>query len=94
MSRLFYTDFAWAYDLLIQDPVAERLVFITRMLTQHGAVPGAHVLDAGCGTGRYSVALAELGFKVTGIDASPEQVAEARKRQDKSGTSVDFIEIR
>jgi 2-polyprenyl-3-methyl-5-hydroxy-6-metoxy-1,4-benzoquinol methylase len=86
MNRPFYTDFAWAYDLLIQEPVTERLAFITQMLAQHSVVPGAHVLDAGCGTGRYSVALAELGLKVTGIDASLEQVTEARRRQDKSGT--------
>lgn len=91
MSRPFYTDFAWAYDLLIQEPVAERLAFIIRILGQRGAGAGAHVLDAGCGTGRYSVALAELGFKVTGIDAFPDQIAEARRRQDRSGTSVEFM---
>lgn len=91
MNRPFYTDFAWAYDLLIHEPVAERMAFITQMLAEHGVVPGAHVLDAGCGTGRYSVALAEFGFKVTGIDASPEQIAAALRRQDKNGTSVDFI---
>jgi SAM-dependent methyltransferase len=91
VRRPFYTDFAWAYDLLIQEPVVERLAFITRIFEQHGAGSGAHVLDAGCGTGRYSVALAELGFKVTGIDAFPDQIAEARKRQDSSGTMVDFI---
>ncbi len=91
MKRPFYTEFAWAYDLLIQEPVAERLDFVTMMLAQRGFGPGAHVLDAGCGTGRYSVALAERGFTVTGIDASPEQISEARKRQEKSKTDVDFI---
>lgn len=91
MNRPLYTDFAWVYDLLIHEPATERMAFITQMLAEHGEVPGAHVLDAGCGTGRYSVALAESGFKVTGIDVSPEQIAEALSRQDKRGTSVNFI---
>jgi hypothetical protein len=47
MKRPFYTDFAWAYDLLIQEPVAERLEFVTGMLARHGVTRGAHLLDAG-----------------------------------------------
>ena len=38
------------------------------------------VLDIGCGTGRWSQALAERGSRVWGVDASPEMVAEARGR--------------
>lgn len=91
MQRPFYTSFAWAYDFLIEAPVVERLAFITSAFAQHGVRPGARVLDAGCGTGRYSAALAERGFRVTGIDASPEQIAEARKRQEETETDVDFI---
>jgi SAM-dependent methyltransferase len=33
---------------------------------------GAHVLDAGCGSGRDTRAFIRLGIKVTSIDASPE----------------------
>ncbi len=31
--------------------------------------PGARILDAGCGTGRVALALAELGHAVVGVDA-------------------------
>jgi superfamily II DNA or RNA helicase/SAM-dependent methyltransferase/SOS-response transcriptional repressor LexA len=34
--------------------------------------PGAHILDAGCGSGRDAKAFAELGFQVTAFDASVE----------------------
>lgn len=37
--------------------------------------PGKRVLDAGCGTGRWSHALCELGSTVTSIDQSPSGVA-------------------
>jgi SAM-dependent methyltransferase len=91
MDRPFYTDFSWAYDLLIDEPMADRLLFVIEMLAQGGIRPGAHVLDAGCGTGRYSVALAEHGFKVTGIDSSLEQIVEARKKLERCKADVNFV---
>lgn len=42
--------------------------------------PGAHILDAGCGSGRDGVAFVERGYKVTAIDAAPAMVAAARSR--------------
>ncbi|MEV6030599.1 class I SAM-dependent methyltransferase [Nonomuraea sp. NPDC052116] len=41
---------------------------------------GRRLLDAGCGTGRSSVAFREHGFEVTGYDLSPAMVATARRR--------------
>lgn len=38
------------------------------------------VLDAGCGTGEYTVRLAEAGFRVTGIDYAPGMLNRARAR--------------
>jgi 2-polyprenyl-3-methyl-5-hydroxy-6-metoxy-1,4-benzoquinol methylase len=35
------------------------------------------ILDLGCGTGTYAVALAQAGFTVTGIDAAPGMLARA-----------------
>lgn len=43
-------------------------------------VAGAHVLDAGCGTGKYSAWLHDHGADVVGIDVSEEMVAHARER--------------
>jgi SAM-dependent methyltransferase len=41
--------------------------------------PGARVLDAGCGTGRVGVRLAELGFAVVGADLDESMLAVARR---------------
>ena len=38
----------------------------------------AHILDAGCGSGRDSLAFMKRGFHVTAIDASPAMVRVAR----------------
>ena len=36
-----------------------------------GFLPGMRVLEVGCGMGRYTLLLAELGMKVEGLDLSP-----------------------
>lgn len=41
--------------------------------------PGAHILDAGCGSGRDSKAFMELGYQVTAMDASQKICEEAEK---------------
>jgi SAM-dependent methyltransferase len=43
-----------------------------------GLTPGMRVLDAGCGPGRHSLALARRGVEVVGVDLSPEFIALAR----------------
>lgn len=41
--------------------------------------PGARVLDAGCGTGRVAVRLAELGYDCMGVDSDESMLAVARE---------------
>ncbi len=49
---------------------------VARML-----VPGAHVLDLGCGSGRPIAAyFMGEGFRLTGVDGAPAQIALARER--------------
>ncbi|MER6637767.1 class I SAM-dependent methyltransferase [Streptomyces microflavus] len=41
--------------------------------------PPARVLDAGCGTGRIAIRLAELGYRCTGVDIDASMLAVARR---------------
>jgi SAM-dependent methyltransferase len=41
--------------------------------------PPARVLDAGCGTGRVAIRLAELGYGVVGVDLDVSMLREARE---------------
>ena len=62
----------------------------TEVLT---AVKGAQrVLDAGCGSGRLTVALALTGAEVTGIDTNAGQLAQARSRGDEAGVGLTLLE--
>ena len=42
--------------------------------------PGARILDAGCGTGRVAIRLAELGYECAGVDLDDAMLAQARSR--------------
>ena len=88
--RPFYGEFAWAYDYLIARPVAEECAGMAAALARRGIGPGASLLDAGCGTGRYAAELARRGFVVTGIDRSPDLLDEARRRPVNPGARVRF----
>jgi SAM-dependent methyltransferase len=56
------------------------------------AKPGMAVLDVGCGTGFTSLALAQAGAKLTGVDISKPMLALARERAAKAGLDIAFIE--
>ena len=45
----------------------------------NGLSPGAHLLDAGCGSGRDALAFLQAGFTVSAFDASPMLAALASK---------------
>ena len=72
-----YGEWALGYDrpgnpvLLAEEPVVRELL--------DGYAVGT-ALDAACGTGRYASELDSLGHSVTGIDATPEMLDEARKK--------------
>jgi ubiquinone/menaquinone biosynthesis C-methylase UbiE len=53
-------------------------------------VAGCTVLDVGTGTGRAAIALAQRGGVVTGVDASAEMLAVARRRAEEAKVHVAF----
>jgi SAM-dependent methyltransferase len=89
-ARPFYGSFAWAYDQLSERAVTTECGHVVAVLAGRGVATGAALLDAGCGTGRYAVELAEHGYRVTGLDASPDLLDVARRRPGAS--AVDFVE--
>lgn len=49
------------------------------------------ILDAGCGTGRQAVALAELGYGITGFDASGPMLTVAREHALAKGIDLQWV---
>lgn len=54
---------------------------------------GTSILDAGCGSGRDSIAFKQLGYHVTAMDASPEICKEAEKVLGQKVICKTFEEI-
>lgn len=57
--------------------------------------PGARLLDVGCGTGRLAIRAAGLfpglaPVEATGVDATPEMIALARRRAAEEGSPARF----
>ena len=68
----------------VADEQAGQVLALTQCYT--GAV-----LDLGCGPGRHSVAFAQRGFAVTGVDRTTFLLNLARKRAAKAGVTIEWI---
>lgn len=54
--------------------------------------PNTDLLDLGCGSGRFSVGAAQIGFNVTGVDITPQAIEAAKRKAEKSElTNVRFL---
>ena len=52
--------------------------------------PGSRILDLCCGAGRHALALADAGYRVTGVDLSPVLLRKAKEAD--SGGCVRWVE--
>lgn len=73
-------------------PIGTLLARTQEEVIARGLAPlqGRTVLDVGTGTGRAAIALARRGAVVTGVDASAEMLAVARRRAEAAGAEVAF----
>jgi 2-polyprenyl-3-methyl-5-hydroxy-6-metoxy-1,4-benzoquinol methylase len=53
---------------------------------------GKSALDLGCGTGRFSIALAERGFSVTGVDRTKYLLDKARAKARSMHITVEWVQ--
>jgi SAM-dependent methyltransferase len=66
---------------------------VQQLLELCAVLPGAAVLDVGCGLGRHSIELARLGFRVTGVDMNVDYVAVCRERTAELGLKAEFFAV-
>lgn len=63
-----------------------------RVLERLHLLPGARLLDAGCGSGLFAELAAEGGADVVGLDAAPGLVEYRRRRRPAAGYVIGDIE--
>lgn len=67
---------------------AEAESFLRKLMPAIEAKPGQRILDAPCGKGRHSHFLWKEGYRVTGLDLSPESISGSNKL---SGDGLEFF---
>ena len=86
MSNQFYSD-AQLYDRLF--PGGEQAVdFYRAEADRHSG----SVLELGCGTGHKLIPIASAGHPCTGLDLSPDMLAEGQRKAGERGVTVDWVQ--
>lgn len=62
---------------------ASNTIVFPRILELFGEILECNILDFGCGSGRFSVSLSELGADIVGYDASAEQIRLAQSASEE-----------
>ncbi len=87
---VFNEDYLYFYEeILTAERTEEDVAKIVELLDLQ---PGAEILDCPCGHGRIANALAERGFRVTGIDASAFFLERARADAAARGVDVEYVQ--
>jgi ubiquinone/menaquinone biosynthesis C-methylase UbiE len=71
-------DTPYYHKLYFQRDEREAEAFINRLIAHLNPPPGSKMLDVACGRGRHSLTLANLGYRVTGIDLSEQSILAAK----------------
>jgi len=71
----------WEQRIKNEDPFFQHL-FRERL--------GTSILDLGCGSGGYSIYLAEMGYNVIGIDSASEMIQLAQEKASQTEVDIEF----
>ena len=80
----WYTDKKGSFVDMVETDLAFELLKVKK---------GMKILDMGCGTGNFSIKLAEKGCHVTGADISDEMLKIARKKASKLNHEIEFFNM-
>lgn len=88
MDRPLYSQLVAYYELIEGRDWQREISLITSILRNHGS---KSLVDLGCGTGYHVRALTKLGFEVTGIDISKQNIRFARKKAEEENIHPRFV---
>lgn len=69
------------HQLYKERDYSEATYFMNNLINHLNIDKDSSILDLACGRGRYSVYLNEIGYRVTGIDISRDNIIKARKTE-------------
>ncbi|HYS53489.1 MAG TPA: class I SAM-dependent methyltransferase [Thermoanaerobaculia bacterium] len=75
--RDFFSGLAVDFWMAAAPPPDDDIAFLCSLLPD-----GGEILDLACGAGRHAIPLARAGFRVAGVDISPEFLERAKRASD------------
>ncbi len=95
-SPVYGAAFAELYDLFHESkPYADEARFVKEAVESSSRVVRSgtpRLLDLACGTGSHAIELSRHGFEVTGVDASPGMLEQARRKARVARAKIRFEE--
>jgi len=88
MHRPLYSQLVPSYELIEGRDWQGEIGLLNSVLREHKS---KSVVDLGCGTGYHARALTKVGFKVTGIDISRDNIRFARIKAAEEGVEPHFV---
>jgi SAM-dependent methyltransferase len=90
IEEIFDDDYLYFYAQRLTDAASDAEAALAWELA--GLGDGSQVLDLACGHGRIANRLGEMGAVVTGLDATPLFLEQARADAARAGIVVDYVE--
>lgn len=93
-NKLLYNELSGYYMQAIANDTTKETDFIEQIYKKYISTTPGKILDCCCGVGRHDYLLAKLGFKVTGIDISKNQINTAYKIHNHSNINYYVMDAR
>jgi len=93
--RDYYNDYGDREWNRLEGSLHGRVHFeVTKHILERHLPEEGHILDAGCGPGRYAIHLAREGYRVQLVDISEEQLKLAGEKIDEAGVHESVTDMR
>ena len=79
------------YEIAFDMNRKQEVDFLVHCFRRYAGRPVARVLDIACGTGPHLIRLAERGYRMAGLDLSPENIEFLRDRASQKALAVDLL---
>ena len=90
--RILYAVGFTPWEQMAHPEIAEQIGDLFARQEEGREPPYGRALDLGCGSGIWTVALAQRGWRVTGVDFVPKALRRARERAEEAGVELELLQ--